>query len=463
MNLSLIGNPFGKLLKATVSKTAGGTCLAIASLLIVFGFGHEALAVTTYELPAPLSEQVVDFPNSGSGVAMRPLYDFAYRIPEGITFDRIQMSVPSAQGTYSRTPYWAIFNNVDDWFYTSGCINATCISNDSQAFTLTQTSHSEPTDGVLQWVFSTSTTITTSAQYFRMLLDPNPPYVDFSYNATTFSTGASLNGGNYTITNQVPTIKFCNGACDDNNFSPIPNLTATAWGRLISPASGSDVEAGTTQTLNFQVNTGTTTADNVQVRFASTLQSLAPYDYTITSTGLSSFNYNLSLPAISDYIQMVVDVRSGTTSLYVSPTYSLNVRVAGSGVVVNPQEAQSCDELSGLSWAICSTVAFLFVPSEASINSFFGNYEELKGTIPFVYVFQATDMLTSIYDGTGSTLPTVSVVTGIGTITFISEAQLAAIPYVVLLRSLIAAGLWIMLFVVLYRKTITIHDKQATT
>jgi len=105
----------------------------------------------------------------------------------------------------------------------------------------------------------------------------------------------------------------------------------------------------------------------------------------------------------------------------------------------------------------------LFVPSEASINSFFGNYEELKGTIPFVYVFQATNMLTSIYDGTGSTLPTVSIDTGIGTITFISEAQLAAIPYVDLLRSLIAAGLWIMLFVVLYRKTITIHDKQATT
>jgi len=40
------------------------------------------------------------------------------------------------------------------------------------------------------------------------------------------------------------------------------------------------------------------------------------------------------------------------------------------------------------------------------------------------------------------------------------EAQVAALPLVDTVRSLIAAGLWIMLFTALYRKTLSIHDKQ---
>jgi len=449
--------------KATVSLFAGGTVLALASLLIVFGFGHEASAATTYETAAPLSEQLIDFPVVGSGASSTPNYSFVYRLPEGISFDRIQMSVPASQTAYTKT-FYVLLGALDSSHTPWDCPTSNCFNGGFSSPTdLTVYTSTLPQSGTVQWVFSTTTTVTTQRDFY-IGFDPNSPYVDFSYNGTDSQPNSyALNGSNYSSSPTVPTIKFCNGTCDDNNFSAIPNLTVSAWARLNSPASGSVVDAGTTQNLQFQVNTGTTTADNVQVRFSSNIQSLAPYNYTITQTGLSNFSYDLNLPAIADYIQMVVDVRSGTTSLYVSPTYSLNVRVSGSGLLVNPEEAQSCDDLSGVTWAICTTTAFLFVPSEASINSFFENYERLQGTIPFVYVYDATGMLSGLYSGTATTVPTISVSTGIGTITFISQSQIAAIPYVTLLRSLIAAGLWIMLFVVLYRKTITIHDKDATT
>jgi len=451
------------LCKQTVLRTAGGTFVAIASLLVVCGYAMPAYAVTTYELPAPLSEEVVDFPNVGTDASARPNYDFMYRIPTGIQFDRVQISVPPSQTGYSRTPYIAIYNNVGTWFYDSSCINSnTCISADTFGFDITVTGGtSNPAVGTLQWVFSTTTTITTDDQYVRIILDPNSPYVDFSYNATpNYSYGASANGYNYITTLSVPTLKFCNGGCDNSTFSPIPELTASPWGRLISPSSGSSVMAGTVVPLRFQVNTGTSTADNVQIRFTSTIQTLVPYDYTLTTTGLNDFTYNFSLPAVDDFIQMVVDVRSGTSTVYLSTTYSLSVRTSESGVGVNPQESQTCDDTSGLSWAICTTVAFLFIPSESSVSSFMTAYSELGTKMPFVYTAQASDLLTGLYTGTPGVVPTLAVTTGIGTITFISQSQIEAIPFVPLIRSLIAAGLWLMLFVVLYRKTLSIHDKQ---
>jgi len=449
------------LCKQTVLRTAGGTFVAIASLLVVSGYAIPAYAVTTYELPAPLSEQVVDFPSSGSGSSATPSYGFLYRIPSGTQFDRIQMSVPSSQTSYGKDLYVYIKNKTGStWFYDDLNGNS-WVTGETDITSFTTSSDSNPVAGTIQWTLGTTTTITSDTQYLKILLDPNSPYEDFSYNATpNYDFGASINGANYVKSYSVPTIKFCNGTCDSDNFSPIPNLTSSPWGRLISPSSGSTVVAGTSVPLRFQVNTGTSTADNVQIRFSSTIQSVAPYDYTLTSTGLNEFTYNFNTSAVDDYIQLVVDVRSGTSTVYLSTTYALNVRTSASGVGVNPQESQTCDDTSGLSWAICSTVAFLFIPSEASVDSFMSAYSELGTKMPFVYIAQASDLLTGMFTGTPADVPTVAVTTGIGTITFISQPMIEAIPFVDLIRSLIAAGLWLMLFVVLYRKTLTIHDKQ---
>jgi len=460
MNLSHIGNRFGKLLKATVSQIAGGTFVALASLLIVFGHAMPALAGTEYQSPAPLAEYVVDFPNTGSGVDMSPNYGFSYRLPLGVQFDRMQISVPSSQGTYDKS-FVPLLGAWDTGFEPWNNINASVNGKFSAVLFPSVSSNSKVEPTTLQFIFSTTTTITSnSVRDLWFLLDPNSPYTDFAYNGSAGAETASTNGSNYAKTLSVPTIKLCNGSCDNNSFSPVPELTASPWGRLISPSNGASVQAGTVVPLRFQVNTGTSTADNVQIRFTSNLQTLVPYDYELTTTGLNDFTYNFSMPAVDDYIQLVVDVRSGTTSVYTSTTYGLNVRTSESGVGVNPQESQTCDDTSGLSWAICTTVAFLFIPSESSVASFMTAYSELGTKMPFVYISQASDLLTGLYTGTPGVVPTVAVSTGIGTITFISQTQIEAIPFVNLIRSLIAAGLWLMLFVVLYRKTLSIHDKQ---
>lgn len=157
----------------------------------------------------------------------------------------------------------------------------------------------------------------------------------------------------------------------------------------------------------------------------------------------------------------------GRGSIFVNFTVSGGA-VTSSAVVVQSDAVdynqflaeQPCG-LTAISGCIVNAFSFIFVPSDASLDNFNLVYESMKTKVPFVYAFQAGTILTGMYTGSGSTtLPTISYTTGIGTITFISEAQLAAIPYVSLLRSLIGYGLWIMLFVALYRKTLTIHDAK---
>lgn len=115
--------------------------------------------------------------------------------------------------------------------------------------------------------------------------------------------------------------------------------------------------------------------------------------------------------------------------------------------------------LTALSGCISNSIRFLFYPSSASVDTFMESYTQLQTKLPFVYAYQASGLLSGMFTGTAGVIPTISVTTDIGEIVFITQSQVAALPFVSLMRSLIAAGLWIMLFVILYRKTLTIHDK----
>jgi len=122
-------------------------------------------------------------------------------------------------------------------------------------------------------------------------------------------------------------------------------------------------------------------------------------------------------------------------------------------------EEQECS-ISSIGGCIINAFQYVFYPSSDSVDAFFDSYELLQHKIPFVYVYQASDLLTGLYSGTSANVPTISYATDIGTITWISQSQVAAIPFVGTLRALMSAGLWLMLFTVLYRKTLSIHDTQ---
>ena len=559
----------GGLCKQTVSRFAGGTVLALASLFAVFGNAIPAYAGTTYETQPPLANYLVDFPDSGFGVESTPNYLFTLRLPLGTSFDRIQISVPESQPVMNKGEVFSLgvwSQGWEPWNNINSSVNTRYNGN----YDIVVINESKPTPTTYQFIFASTSVVTaTNLQDFLFALDPNPLEQDFRFNGSSNGQSASMNGFLYPKTTVIPTMKFCNGSCNNNNFSVIPNLTADAWVRVNSPSTNISVAGGTTQSISVQYNTGTSTAIQSVMRFSSSLQSIVPKVHTVTANGLTSYTENIALPSFNDSISYNVSLetpgnsaslfadtryRFGTASEYpghsltiscnyvlqftacvdvlaqlplntlitvtspdmfqspfsfriiaigsqsfgddpvtvyltdsvqnfnlitprnsntvfsysvptvvhaVSPTYRLNVTTETPGLFQPPPEAQStsCDQTSGLSWAICSTVAFLFVPTQSSVDSFMNNYASLQTKIPFVYAYQSTNLFTSMYNGTPGVVPTVSVTTGIGTITFISQAQILAIPFVGTLRTLIAVGLWIMLFIVLYRKTLTIHDK----
>lgn len=154
----------------------------------------------------------------------------------------------------------------------------------------------------------------------------------------------------------------------------------------------------------------------------------------------SYLTINFSILSGAVFVQNVVDDSDGIFPLPVN-------------------EYEECG-ITALSGCLNNSLRFLFYPSTESIQSVTSQYEALQTKMPFVYIYQASDIMTGLYTGTSDVIPEISVTTGIGSITFISQAQVQAIPYVSLLRSLIGAGLWLMLFTLLYRKTLSIHDKQ---
>ena len=332
----------------------------------------------------------------------------------------------------------------------SDCIGSNCVADDTFVSFPTVTQSLVKT-GTLEWVLSASTTITTDDMYFRFSLDPNSPPVDFAYNATNFSTGASMNGYNYSTTNLVPTLKFCLGTCDNNDFSPVPNVSASPWVRLVSPLSGSTHLGGTSVPLNFQFNTGTSSIDKIVVRYSSTIQSLIPYEYNVALSGISEFSITQSFPFIGDTILVVIDMMVGTSTVYTSSTYTLNVTTnpqevdLGTGMTLPP----ACDNL--LVGVICDIAVWLFYPNDFAGDYLSTSFDVLYSQKPFNYFSQATDLLVSTASTTSSTTfhsLTITVPLIGTTLPIFTKESLDAIypsDTRLMIRDVMAKGLWILL------------------
>jgi hypothetical protein len=359
--------------------------------LAVFAY-TPAFANTTYETSAPISEQTVDFPNSGSGASMTPNYGFYYRLPTGVSYDRIQMSVPESVTNITGTFF--ITGNINDGFEPWNCINSNCVNGQIGDYSEFSSTVSNPTAGTIQFLFST-TTNSTLKQDFAFYFDPNPPYNDVFYNGTSDQPQAvAVNGNNYAKSVMVPTIKFCNGACDNDTFSPIPNLTASPWARFTFPVNNAFIP----YTANFQIqtNTGTTTPTHARVDFTSNYQDLIPQTFDIVASGLATFNFTQIFPALDDDITATVSLWEGTTTvLYESDPITLHIRETGTGTG-NVTDIDICDQYNVLLGGICSIFSFLFLPDDDVFDDFSGLWDVIKNKPPFGYIQAIIDEITSI-------------------------------------------------------------------
>jgi len=119
---------------------------------------------------------------------------------------------------------------------------------------------------------------------------------------------------------------------------------------------------------------------------------------------------------------------------------------------------QPCS-LTELDGCIANAFSFLFVPSVSSLDGFTALNESLETKFPFAYAYDVSDQYDALFSTALATSTTISIPFGtFGNITLLSEAMLEAVPFASVIRSILAALLWVMLMANVYRRTLKIFN-----
>ena len=443
-------------------------------------FIQPALASTTFSLPTTNTTYTVDFPTVGTGASSTPLYDFRFRLPIGTKFDRIQMSVPTSQGVYSKTPSLYIFKNVGTWFYSCPLVN--CVSDDTYIKDVTYNSNTKISENVVEFTFATTTTIALD-EYVAFLFNPNSSYVDFTFYQTVYSLAYGLNGYNISVSPTIPAVKFCDGVCDNDVFvestlDPLQTQFDTKiTSAVVSGASSSTLQVVVDYFLNTSEITSTNRTDALTVNI-----------YTPDSTAFESKN-KLILPLANGTSSKTINLTSsypdGDYSASVSfysiftqrtvfpPWLWVNFTVSG-GVVTSssivsvdnaifpaqPTVLEDCG-LTALSGCLNNTIKIMFYPSTESIDNIKTLFDTTMTTkAPFVYVAQISGLFNSMYTQTASSSATITINILGGSLDLISVARLQSVPFLSWLRTMLSAIIWIMASLYIYRRTLLLFNKS---
>jgi len=425
-----------RFLQKTALKVSGATILALASLFVVFALPQSVSAQSAFQLtPTTITNNntsSVTFSIDTTGLTGVP-WAHVRRV---ISNDDFLYSASSCSLGASVGTNWTgtISYNINNAGHTSGPCTATGYYY-SVFYKWTSATGVEDTSVTpyyvrYYWNSSAGTiTVLTAAQ---TTID------QYSLNQNTRFLNVDITG---TSTIQIEADYFLDLAEIDTNVSEY-NPTLVNFQYSLRPTTTFN---GVGESINNTV-AGTSSVSTQLSGLADGVYDVAlGFSNAGCATGFSACPFPDTYIYSDFTISGGVLTATGTPEVYNSTTF-------------DETQKQPCS-ITEIGGCLINAGTFLFVPSSESISSVTSVFTELKTKLPFVYVFQASSLMTGLYSGTASTIPSIAVTTGIGTITFISEAQVAAIPYVGTLRSLIAAGLWLMLFTLLYRKTLTIHDK----
>jgi len=444
MHLSHKTLSLGRLLKATVSRIAGGTFVALASLFIV--------NVGVAEAATPLDVQSITWNGSWYVVNLTS--------PSGLATSSSLAGVLPMKGLYGGGPMNDLYpNNTQDQLKCESSLVASpsFVGTSTMTINIDDASHNGTYNG--PWASNAGVTdnCTGAGVYYHQF--------GVSGSATTYYFQYYWDGT--AIQEITPEWWLAGGQASSTYSTKFNNATFTATsstiGYYISTADFvGQFDRPDVILLNIASATNTQVASEMKLILPLTTGNATT---TIDYSSLADGSYTATVNFWNMATQGFVFSRSGIT---------VNFTVSG-GVVTTQTVVQKTDGtlppsesfyqecgLTALSGCISNAFRFLFYPSTESIDTFMSAYSQLSTRVPFVYAYQASDLMTGLYTGASQNVPTVTIPTPIGDITFISQDMINDIPFVELLRSLIAAGLWLMLFVVIYRKTLTIHDKQAT-
>lgn len=197
-------------------------------------------------------------------------------------------------------------------------------------------------------------------------------------------------------------------------------------------------------------------------------------------TGTTTFDLNLDASSTYDVIINFANAGSAVTGIVPFPLAYVYFTVetdASGGISTttapefyNAQQEQAFEYqpcgITELGGCIINALQFTFMPSDESVDRFMEINDALQVRTPFIYVYQIPDYWEMLY--TSSTTQTLTVsasTTAFGTITFISEAQLDAIPLTNQVRTILGYLLWVATAFTLYRMAVSIfdHDNKTAT
>lgn len=423
----------------TVKKIAGGTFLAVASLLFVFGVNE-----------VQAEEQVVQLATSTFrfNVATGLLNETPY---QPVSVKAYRSSFPSTESEYVINDFTGNYGFPLD-LYIQDASNTHCDGSDISGSYFTCN-----VEDLLTWSIGTVPLAGTSWWFvFDLGLAQYQYYQLTKVSSSTWQvvTQPSLNTGYETrlLETEVVGLGTWNLQFDIDYFLKTSEFT---------PQNRPD-------TMMITI----VTSEQNQVRNNKKL--ILPLTEGNASTSILS-----SVDADGDYSVYVnfYNFASGNVT-FTRSSIVVNFTVSGGDVVsqetvamidglLNSQPEGYVEAPCGLTsigGCIQNAFGFLFYPSPNSTDSFAQLYATLDSKFPFAYFTDFNDSIASVFADTTSSSLSLTVPFGVyGDITLISAEQIEAVPLTELVRTLIGALIWLMLGYTIYRRTAKIFTPQQST
>lgn len=187
-------------------------------------------------------------------------------------------------------------------------------------------------------------------------------------------------------------------------------------------------------------------------------------------TGLADGVYDLNVIFSNQGVAFGADRPFPQSYIYTSFTITGGVLSSTSTIEyynglepLDPEKYQPCS-VTELSGCLSNSLLYLFYPSSAALTEINDTYDTLSTKFPFAYFTDFNDSISGLYTGTQTATSTITVPFGdFGNITLISAAQISAVPFTSLIRSLLGSLIWVMLGFTIYRRTQKIFNSNQET
>lgn len=431
----------------TVLKTAGGTILAVASLLVVLVVGAADANASTYVEAKTVTSGgqtwvAVNAPFAGTGIYNQSalVYKGSSTIVQAYSPVRKLVPFTPDSYTYSIGQEVGIYMNTIFTFLTEGETYTIVMCPLESAGKCNTRDWSTPAYANRDEALSVPGVYYTVFTKTGGVLVPGGPVIPNWSTTETRITGASVTGTGYN-TNFI--VDYFLKTSEFNST----NRPDTMMVNIINTASE---QVATNKVLILPLEDGTaSTALNSGVPTAG--------DYTAY---FNFYNFASGLPTFtrsSLVMNFTVDNAGDVTSSEI-----VDMSDGLLGQPLNEYQPVPCG-VTAIGGCIQNAFATLFYPTPESIESFTQLYDTLSTKFPFAYFTDFNDSIASVFADTTTSTLGLTVPFGVfGDITLISAEQIEEVPLTELIRTLLGALIWIMLGYTIYRRTSQIFNTQTT-